>query len=687
MIMISCAETEKSTEASNPFFAEYDTPFGVPPFDLIKAEHFMPAFEKGMEEQKASVEAILVSTEEPTFENTFVALDQAGDLLSKVSSVFFGMSSANTSPEIQAIQMEISPKLAAHSDEISLDPRLYKRIKAVYDNRESFDLSDEELFLLESQYMGLVRNGAGLSDEDKEKLKAFNQEISVVRVKLGNNVLAETNSFELVISDKEDLAGLPETVIATAATTAKASEKEGNWVFTTQKPSMLPFLQYSTKRDLRKKLYDGYINRANNDNDNDNKELLASLFEVRAERASLLGYETHSHLVLEPRMAKEPANVYEFIDKVWEKALPVAKNERAMMQSIIDREGGDFKLEASDWWYYAEKLRKEKYDLDDSALRPYFKLENVMQGAFTVANKLYGITFTEIADIPRPHADAVAFEVKESDGSHTGVLYLDFHPRASKKQGAWCGGYRGHKVVDGKEITPVTTMVMNFTSATEDVPSLLSIDEVSTLFHEFGHALDNLFSTKTYNTSNIAWDFVELPSQIMEHWVTEPEVLKMYAHHYETGEAIPDELIKKMGNSAYFNQGFITVEYMSACYLDMGYSTAAAGSDIDVAQFEKDVFTKIGLIPEIIPRYRSTYFLHIVGGYDSGYYSYDWAGILDNDAFDAYTEKGIFDSETARSFRENILAKNGTKDAMQMYVDFRGREPEIDSYLRNKGLL
>ncbi len=386
-------------------------------------------------------------------------------------------------------------------------------------------------------------------------------------------------------------------------------------------------------------------------------------------------------------MAKEPANVYEFIDKVWEKALPVAKNERAMMQSIIDREGGDFKLEASDWWYYAEKLRKEKYDLDDAELRPYFKLENVMQGAFTVANKLYGISFTEIKDIPKPHADAVAFDVKESDGSHTGVLYLDFHPRASKKQGAWCGGYRGHRVVDGKEITPVTTMVMNFTSSTEDVPSLLSLDEVSTLFHEFGHALDNLFSTKTYNASNIAWDFVELPSQIMEHWVTEPEVLKLYAHHYETGEVIPDELIEKMGKSAYFNQGFITVEYMSACYLDMAYSTLAAGSDIDVAQFEKDVLDKIGLIPEIIPRYRSTYFLHIVGGYDSGYYSYDWAGKLDNDAFDAFTEKGIFDSETARSFRDNILAKNGTKDAMQMYIDFRGREPGIDSYLRNKGLL
>jgi len=685
--MSSCADSEKAKEGQNPFFSEYDTPFGVPPFDLIKAEHFLPAFEKGMEESKNNVEAILSSTEEPTFENVFEALDRSGELLGKVSSVFFGLASANTSPELQAIQMEISPKLAAHGDEISLDPRLYEKLKAVYDNRESFNLTDEQMFLLENQYMGLVRNGAGLSDEDKTKLKELNQEISVIRVKLSNNVLAETNNYKLEISKEEDLAGLPESVIDQAAATAKESGLEGEFVFTTQKPSMIPFLQYSENRELRAKLYSAYLNRANNDNDFDNKELLAKLFELRAEKAELLGYKTHSHLVLEPRMAKEPANVYEFIDRVWEKALPVAKSERDQMQEIIDREGGNFKLASSDWWYYAEKLRKEKYDLDDSELRPYFELNNVMNGAFTVANKLYGITFTEIKDIPLPHPDAVAYEVKESDGSHTGVLYLDFYPRASKKQGAWCGSYRSHKVLDGKEITPVTTMVMNFTSPTKDLPSLLSLDEVSTLFHEFGHALDNLFSEETYNTSYIAWDFVELPSQIMEHWVTEPEVLKMYAHHYESGEPIPDELIEKIKNSSYFNQGFNTVEYMATCYLDMAYSTITAGTDIDVAQFEEDVFKRIGKIPEIESRYRSTYFLHIVGGYDSGYYSYSWAGILDNDAFDAYTERGIFDQETAKSFRENILAKNGTKDALEMYISFRGREPKIDPYLRNLGLL
>jgi peptidyl-dipeptidase Dcp len=686
LFMISCTDSEKAAEGQNPFFAEYNTPFGVPPFDLIEAEHYIPAFEKGMEESKKSVEAILANTDEPTFENTFVALDEAGDLLGRVSSVFFGLSSANTSPEIQAIQMEISPKLAAHGDEISLDPRLYQKLKVLYDNRESFGLNDEQLFLLENQYMGLVRNGAGLSDEDKETLKKFNQEISIIRVKLSNNVLAETNGFKLELSKEEDLSGLPESVVAQAAATARENDLEDKWVFTTQKPSMIPFLQSSDNRKLRAKLYSAYTNRANNDNDFDNKVLLAQLFELRADKAALLGYDTHSHLVLEPRMAKEPANVYSFIDQVWEKAVPVAKNERKQMQAIIDREGGDFKLASSDWWYYSEKLRKEKYDLDDAALRPYFELNNVMNGAFLVATKLYGITFTEINEIPLPHADAVAFEVKEEDGSHLGVLYLDFHPRASKKQGAWCGGYRSHRFVDGKEITPVTTMVMNFTSPTDDLPSLLSLDEVSTLFHEFGHALDNLFSTNSYNTAYRAWDFVELPSQIMEHWVAEPEVLKLYAHHYETGEVIPDNLIEKMKNSSYFNQGFITVEYMAACYLDMAYSTVGGGTDIDVAEFEKKTLKKIGLIPEIEPRYRSTYFLHIVGGYDSGYYSYDWAGILDNDAFDAYSEKGIFDREIASSFRNNILAKNGTMDAMEMYVNFRGREPGIEPYLRSKGL-
>ncbi len=685
---MSCNNNLKEeSDAGNPFFTKYDTPFGVPPFDKIKNEHYIPAFEKGMEIHKQEVEAILSNTEEPTFKNTIVALDESGEILNKVAMCFFGQSSANTNEEMQKIQMEISPRLSAHTDEIELDPRYFEKVKAVYDRKEEFGLSDEESFILENIYKGLLRNGAELSPENKEKLKGLNKEISVLRVKYGQNVLAETNDFKLIIDNKEDLAGLPESVIQAAATTATANDMEGKWVFTTQKPSMIPFLQYSEKRELRKELYHAYTNRANNNNEYDNKDVLARLVELRAERANLLGYKTFSHLTLEPRMAGVPENVYDLIQTVWDAALPTAKKELAEMQKIADSEGADFKLIASDWWYYAEKMRMEKYNLDDSELRPYFKLDNVREGAFMLANKLYGITFTEISEIPKPHPEAVAFEVKEENGDHLGVLYLDFHPRDSKRQGAWCGSYRDHKISDGKVITPVVTMVMNFTRPNGDQPALLSLEEVSTLFHEFGHALDGLFSKTSYGYSFIAWDFVELPSQIMEHWVSEPEMLKIYATHYETGEPMPDELIEKIKNSSLFNNGFAKVEYTAACFLDMAYHTIEAGEKIDVAKFEKETLDKIGLIPEIEPRYRSTYFTHISGGYASGYYSYDWAAVLDNDAFDAYKENGIFDRETAQSFRENILEQNGIKNAMEMYVGFRGREPERTAMLRNLGFL
>ena len=684
---MSCNQDKKKVESDNPFFAEYDTPFGVPPFDKIKVEHFMPAFEKGMEEHKKEVEAILTNDEEPTFENTIIAMDNAGELLNKVAYPFFGLGGANTSPELQAVQMEVSPKLTQHSDEISLDPRFFERVEAVYNNRESFNLSDEEEFLLEHIYRDLVRNGSALEPEKKEKLKEMNQRLSVLQVEFRQNVLAETNNYIMEISKEEDLAGLPEAVVNAAAETAAARGMEGKWVFTTQKPSMIPFLQYSTNPKLREKLYYAYLNRGNNNNDYDNKEVVAEIMEIRADRAKLLGYETHSHLVLEPRMAKEPDNVYDLLNTLWKAAMPAAKKDLAEMQAIADREGDGIDIISSDWWYYAEKMRKEKYDLDDNELRPYFKLENVQQGAFTLANKLYGITFREITEIPKPHDEAFAYEVKEENGDHIGVLYMDFHPRESKNQGAWCGSYRDHRIKDGKEINPVVTMVMNFTRPSGDKPSLLSLDEVSTLFHEFGHALDALFSEQTYGYGFIAWDFVELPSQIMEHWVTEPDMLKTYALHYETGEPIPDELIEKIRKSSLFNQGFAKGEYLAACYLDMAYHTIDQDTEVNVPEFEKEVMTKIGLIPEIEPRYHSTYFGHIIGGYDSGYYSYDWAAVLDHDAYEAFKEKGIFDRETAQSFRENILEKNGTMDAMEMYVNFRGREPDRTALLRNLGFL
>ncbi len=684
--IVSCKQEAKKAENENPFFSEYNTPFQVPPFEKIMPEHYMPAFEKGMVEHKAEVETIINNTEEATFENTIAALDKAGELLGKTAVVFFSQTGVNTNDELKAIQMEIAPKLAAHADEISLNPKYFARIKAVYDNKEKFDLTNEELFLLENQYKGLVRNGAELEGEKKEVLKSINQKLSTLGVQFNQNVLNETNSFKMVIDNAADLAGLPQSVIDGGADAAKAAGLEGKWVYTTHRPSMYPFLQYSEKRDLREKLYMAYTNRANHDDDKDNKDIVAQIMKLRVERANLLGYETHAHLTLEPRMAGTPDKAIALLEQLWDAALPIAKSEAKQMQDVIDEEGGNFKLASWDWWYYAEKIRMAKYNLDENEVRPYFKLDNVRDGVFWVANQLYGITFTPIQNIPLPHPDAQAFEVKEADGSHLSVLYMDFHPRESKGQGAWCGGYREHHILNGKEIMPIVTVVCNLTKPAGDTPSLISMDEVSTIFHEFGHALDGMFSKTSYESSYIAWDFVELPSQIMEHWVTEPEVLKQYAKHYQTGEIIPEELVKKMDAASKFNQGFVNVEVLAASLLDLAYHTIEKPIDIDVAKFEKDYLNSIGLIPEIESRYRTTYFGHIIGGYDAGYYSYTWAAVLDHDAYEAFKENGIFDQETAKRFRTTVLEKNGIENAMQMYVNFRGREPIIEPLLKNRGL-
>lgn len=683
--MAGC-KTAPVADTGNPFFTKFNTPFEVPPFEKIMAKHYVPAFEKGMTEGRADIEKIVKSRKAPTFENTIIALDNSGELMNKVSSVFFSQASANTNDSLQKIEMEMSPVISGFRDEIMLNPDLFKKVKSVYDNQAQFNLNAEQKFLLENVYKGFVRNGANLNSQDKDTLKVLNQKLSVLTVKFSQNVLAETNSYIMYV-EKKDLTGLPESIIAAAAETAKAAGQEGKWAFTTQRPSIFPFLTYSDRRDLRKNIYDAYTNRSNNGNEFDNNKVLADIVKLRAERAKLLGYKTHSDIVLEPRMAKNPENVLKLLNNLWEKAIPVAASEAAEMQKIVSKEGGKFKLEPSDWWYYAEKLRKAKYNLDDNELRPYFKLENVREGLFTVANKLFGITLTPIADLPRPHPDAQPFEVKDADGSHLGVLYMDFHPRESKQQGAWCGSYRSYHVVNNKGVTPVVTTVFNFTSPNGDTPALLSVEEASTMYHEFGHALDGLFNKSTYNQTNIAWDFVELPSQLMEHWATEPEVLNMYAKHYKTNEPIPASLVQKIKNSGYFNQGFETVEYLAASLLDIKYHTIAAPANVDVQSFEKEYLTSIGLIPQILPRYRSTYFLHMAGGYDSGYYSYIWAAVYDNDAFEAFKEKGIFDKSVAESYRKNILEKNGTMEAMQMYLNFRGHDAAIEPLLKNRGLL
>ncbi len=687
MVIISCRRSGTDQAGTNPFFSPYNTPFDVPPFEKILSKDYMPAFEKGMDEGRADLEKILDNTSEATFENTIDPLDKMGELLTRVSSVFFGITSANTNDTLQKIEMEISPKLSQYRDEIFLNPILFKRVKSIYDNKEKFSLTDEQNFLLGNLYRNFVRNGSLLSPREQDTLKQYNQEISVLTVKFSQNVLSETNRFKLTIDNEEDLKGLPESVRTGAAEAAKGAGAEGKWIFTTQKPSMLPFLTYSDNRELRKKLYDAYLTRGNHNDEFDNKQVLLNIVKLRALRAKLLGYKTHADLQLADRMAKNPQNVFSLLDQVWTPALRVAGEELASMQKIADREGARIKIEPSDWWYYAEKLRKEKYNLDDNELRPYFKLDNVREGAFAVANKLYGITFTPISNIPLPHPDAKAFEVKDADGSPLGVLYMDFFTRASKSQGAWCGGYRDHKWLNGTEIHPVVTIVCNFNNPSGDTPSLLSLDDVSTLFHEFGHGLQSLFSVNRYATTFPAMDIIELPSQIMEHWAVEPEVLKMYAKHYQTGEVMPDKLIEKIQKSGHFNTGFDNTEIIAASILDMDYYTLEAPVNIEIGKFEKDCMDKIGLIKEIEPRYKSTYFLHIVGGYDAGYYCYTWAAVLDNDAFEAFKEKGIFDKATAESFRKNILAPMGITDAKQSFIDFRGRDAVIGPLLRNRGLI
>jgi len=676
---------------NNPFFKEWKTPFQTPPFNEIKEEHFLPAFEEGMKQHKTEVDELLNSKDKATFENTIEALEKSGALLTKVSNVFYNLLSSNTNDEMQKLAQTLTPMLSKHRDDINLNEKLFERVKSIYAEKESLNLTIEQNTLLEEYYSGFVRNGANLNEEQKDRLRKINEELSMLTLKFGNNILKETNAVALVIDNKDDLVGLPDAVIQEAAEVAKAKGQEGKWVFTLQKPSFIPFLQYSPKRELREKLFKAYLNRGNNNNDFDNKKSLSRIAALRVDRANLLGYKTHADYVLEKSMAKNPETVNKFLNDLWKPALKRAGSEAADMQKIIDKESGDFKLAAWDWWYYAEKVKKEKYDLDEEMLRPYFKLENVIDGVFGVATKLYGIQFEERKDIPVYHPDVRAFEVKEADGKHIAILFTDYFPRDSKRSGAWMSNFRDQSNMGGNFITPVICNNGNFSKPTADKPSLISIDEVNTLFHEFGHAIHGMFANSVYpgvSGTSVVRDFVELPSQIMENWAMEPEVLKMYAKHYETGEPMPDELIKKIENSSLFNQGFETVEYLAASILDMDWHTLTSDEEKDVTTFEKESLTKMGLIPEIESRYQSTNFQHIFsGGYSAGYYSYIWAAVLDADAFQAFKEKGnLFDKELATSFRKNILEKGGSEEAMVLYKRYRGREPKVDALLAKRGL-
>lgn len=695
MALLACNNSQKSGpttgEPGSIFFTEFDTPFGTPPFDRIEFADYRPAFLAGMKEQTAEIEAIANNTEAPTFENTIVALDNSGRLLSRVSRVFFGLKSAETNDSIQALAEELSPLLSEHNDNIYLNEKLFNRIKTIHDDTTGLNLTTEQYRLMDEYYKSFVRSGIMLQETGKERLREINKQLSALTLKFGNNLLKETNNYQLVIDNEADLAGLPEGVIAAAANAAKAAGEEGKWVFGLQKPSWLPFLQYSQKRELREKLYKAMYMRGDNDNENDNKKIINDIVNLRIEKAQLLGYDTHADFVLEENMAKTPENVYKLLNEVWAYALAQAKKEAAELQKLIDAEGGNFKLASWDWWYYAEKLRQQKYALNEEELKPYFKMENVREGVFTVANKLYGLNFKKLNNIPVYHPEVEVYEVTDADGSHLAIFYTDYFPRPGKNAGAWMSSFRGQQVLDGKNIRPLVYNVGNFTRPTETTPSLLTLDEVETVFHEFGHALHGMLSNVTYaglSGTSVPRDFVELPSQIMEHWAFQPEVLKLYARHYQTGEVIPDELIAKIDAASKFNMGFNTTEFVAAALLDMDYHTQREIKERNVREFEKQSMAKIGLIDQIIPRYRSTYFSHIFsGGYSAGYYAYLWSEVLDADAFQAFAEKGIFDQETARLFREYVLSKGNTEDPMELYKKFRGAEPDPVYLLKNRGFI
>ncbi|WP_080241585.1 M3 family metallopeptidase [Spirosoma rigui] len=681
----------------NPFLIPYNTPFGVPDFGKIKPEHFEPAIEEGMKQQAAEIAAITKQPQAPTFANTIEALEASGDLLRRVMTVFSNLNSANTSDELQKIAQTMAPRLSKNSDDISLNPVLFGRVKAVYDQRSKLKLTGDQQRLLEKTYKNFVRNGAALPADKQERLRKINGELSVLTLKFGQNLLAENNGYALVIDNEKDLSGLPASVVAAAAEAAKKRNPQDGptarkWVFTLQNPSIMPFLSYADNRALREQIFRAYLERGNHNDAHDNKQIMATMVGLRAEKAQLLGYDNHAAYILEESMAQTPAKVGELINQLWTATVPVAQQEAADLQALMDKEGRNEKLAGWDWRYYAEKLRKEKFALDEQELRPYFALDNVREGIFMLCNRLYGLRFERRTDLPVYHEEAITYEVKEGDGRHIGIMYMDFFPRASKRGGAWMTSYRRQEIDNGKKITPVVSIVCNFSKPTGNTPALLSVDETTTFFHEFGHALHGLLSNVTYGSqsgTSVPRDFVELPSQIMENWAMEPEMLRLFAKHYQTGAVIPDALVDKIKKSSLFNQGFETTEYLAASMLDMAYHTLKPGEvPTDVIAFEKQAMDKIGLIDQIPPRYRSTYFQHVfAGGYSAGYYSYIWSAVLDADAFEVFKQKGLFDPKSAQSFRKNVLERGGTEEPMKLYRNFRGAEPDIKPLLRRRGLM
>lgn len=682
----SCMKKE-----TNPFLEEYTTEYQIPPFDKIKAEHYIPAFEKGIEEARAEIKAIINNPEEPTFDNTILALDNSGKLLGKVSYVFGALSECLNDSAMEKIAEVAYPMLSAYSDEVSMNDSLFIRVKALYDKKDSLGLNTAQLRLLEKNYKSFVRNGALLSPEQKDSLKEINQQLATLNLNFSTNILKETNKWELVVDNEADLSGLPASSIAVAAEEAEARGMKGKWVFTLHAPSRLPLLTYADKRELREKMYKGYTSLASNDNEFNNDANINAILKLRTQKARLLGFNSFADYQLDNVMAKTVAAAEDLLMKIWKPAIAKVKEEVADMQAYANKHGEKITIEPWDYYYYAEKVKKEKYDFSEDDVRPYFHVDSVRKGIFTLANKLYGITFTEMPDAPKYHPDVKVYDVKDAQGNHVAVFMTDYFPRDSKRQGAWMSEFKGESNVNGVSERPIIYNVGNFTKPTAETPSLLTIDEVETMFHEFGHGLHGMLTTATYSGqsgTNVDRDFVELPSQINEHWAFEPELLKEYAHHYVTGEVIPDALVQKLVETGKFNQGFATTELAGAALLDIAWHKMALDKDVDVMAFEKSVADNLKMPREVQFRYRSPYFKHIFGSdqYASGYYTYLWAEVLDADGYELFKERGIFDPATAKSYLENILQPGDSEDPMTLFIRFRGQAPTVDALLENRGL-
>lgn len=685
-VMCGCAK-----KSDNPLFYEFSAPFGIAPFSEITIEHYREGMLKGMEEQKAEIEAIVNCAEEPTFENTIEAMDRSGELMRKVRGTFSPLSSSNSTDEMRALEKELSPMFSSHSDDIYMNVDLFARVKAVYEKRESLGLDAEQQKVLENIYKRFVKSGAELSNEQKAKLRELNKELSMLQLTFSQNLLHETNNTFVTVDNIEELAGLPEENIAAAAKMAEQNGQAGKWMFNMQRPSCNPVLQYCENRELREKVYNAYYNRGNQDNDYDNKAISAKIVALRLEKARLMGYDNYAQLALDDRMAKTPEAVYALLDQVWAPAVEKAKEEIEDIRQEIRKEGKNFEPAGWDYMYYLDKAKKAKYAVDEQQIRSYLEINNVMQGVFYVANKLYGLTFKEItSEVPSYEPTAKAYEVIDGDGTTLAVFYSDNFPRESKRAGAWCTSFRGQSYEGDERIIPIVINCCNMTAPTGDGPALQSIDNVETIFHEFGHALHSFMRDVKYNgASGVERDFVELPSQINEHWAFHPEVLAVYAKHYQTGEIIPMELVKKIDESSKYGQGFATVEYLAASLSDMDlHVLTEVPENLNVMDFEAQKLAERGIPQQILPRYRMTNFSHTMGGgYTAGYYSYMWAEVLDADAFDAFAETGdIFNQEVATAFRKYVLTPGGIDDGMTMYKAFRGREPKIDALLRNRGL-